>query len=32
MRDESSDFSDGYRLELRGPASNCEFIVSLAAQ
>lgn len=28
----SSNFSGGYRLELRGPASNCEFIVSLTGR
>ncbi len=32
MSNVSSDFSDGYRLELRGPASSCEFNVSLTAQ
>jgi hypothetical protein len=28
----SSDFTGGYRLELRGPAGSCEFAVSLTAE
>ena len=32
MHDVTTEFSGGYRLELRGSASNCEFVVSLTAQ
>jgi hypothetical protein len=32
MKTTSSDFSGGYRLELRGPVNSCEFVVSLTAQ
>ena len=32
MRSTSADFTGGYRMELRGPANQCEFIVNLTAQ
>ena len=32
MKTTSSDFTGGYRLELRNPGGSCEFVVSLIAQ